>query len=100
MYQTVKIHYPEFSHPDFKWGSLGGALVMLLKDIRPNTKTKVEAFVDHKGTKKQWNTVRTVLSSPKVRDILHYHFKTEVSSEGITFYPLKKREEIKATKKD
>lgn len=88
MFKTVHTHYPEYSHSEFRCGSLGGALVALLKDVRPNSKTKVKAFVDHKGVKKQWVNVRTTLSTKKVRSHLLYSFKTELTDDGIIFYAM------------
>lgn len=94
----VEMMLPDYSHPDFQWGSLPGALVSLLQNARPKSCVKVSGFYDHKGDMKNWKVVRSVLSSQKVQDKLQYRFKTSLTDEGMTFYAVGVKHEWEKTK--
>lgn len=86
MYHEVNCYSNLFTHPDYRYGSLPGALVSLLNSVTNRSHTKVSRFIDHKGEVISWTTVRTALSSPKVQSSLNAKIKTTLTDEGMIFY--------------
>lgn len=87
----VDITMPEYAHPDFRYGSLGGAIVSVLQNVKAQSCTKVYGFYNHKGEKRNWGEVRTLLSSERVQKKLPYRFRTELTVDGMYFYAIGKR---------
>lgn len=76
---------PTYFHPDFRVGSLGGAICSLLSGQLAKSKVVVGSFTNAQGELVPIETVRVTLSSKKVKSILRYDFKTRVTDSGIEF---------------
>jgi len=86
MFKEVDCYSNLFTHHNFRYGSLPGALTAMLIHARTNSRTKVSRFVDHKGDTIPWHVVRTALSTPKVKNAIGANIKTELTPEGMIFY--------------
>lgn len=97
-FKKVDMTDVDFNHVDFRWASIGGALVSILSDVDLKNAIGVEGFYDHKGRKMDWKQVRTRLALKKVREKLPYRFKTSLTDEGMVFYAVGVKHEQEKTK--
>ena len=86
MFKEIDCYSPLFTHPNYRYGSLPGALVSILVHAQNRSKVKISSFVDHKGKHIPWHIVRTTLSKPKVKNDIHANIKTELTPDGMIFY--------------